>query len=305
MKHLLLALLATLSVGTAQARETITLAYSWTAADNAANFYRALVDEANKQSTPYTFVFDAKPGAGGTVAANYTNNNTSNTLWINSSAGFIRPNLFPAESHSMADFCSILPMCVSPFVISSAKYKTWKDVPRDAKLSIGMSGLGTTTHLVSLQIAKNYPNMQVVPFKSTSEALLNVLNGTVDFSVGFHGDSEQYTKPGAVKQVYWLGQTGDVSIKGTELLSNQGFDKNLASMSTPQQIFASRKMTDVKFQEIRKILVEASRAKTVRDANATDNCIPNNQMPDAQLDNWFNSQVVQWRRLTQGVKLDR
>ena len=304
MNKLLALMLVTLSL-TVSAKENITLAYSWTAADNAANFYRALTEEANKQQSSYTFVFDAKPGAGGTVAANYTNNNPSTTLWINSSAGFIRPNLFPAESHSMADFRSILPMCVSPFVISSARYKTWKEVPRDAKLSIGMSGLGTTTHLVSLQIAKNYPNMQVVPFKSTSEALLNVLNGSVDFSVGFHGDSEQYTQPGAVKKIYWLGQTGTTSIKGTELLSNQGFNKDLASMSTPQQIFASRKMSEAKFHEIRKILVEASRAKSVRDANAADNCIPNNQMPDAQLDDWFNSQLVQWRRLTQGVKLDK
>jgi tripartite-type tricarboxylate transporter receptor subunit TctC len=304
MKKLLAVLLATLSL-TATAKETITLAYSWGPGDNAANFYRALVSEANKLQNQYTFLFDTKPGAGGTIAANFTTNNPTNTLWINSSAGFIRPNLFPADSHSMADFRSILPMCVSPFVISSAKYKSWKEVPKDAKLSIGMSGLGTTTHLVSLQIAKSYPNMQVVPFKSTSEALLNVLNGTVDFSVGFHGDSEQYTSPGSVKQIYWLGQTGNSSIKGTELLSNQGFNKDLASMSTPQQIFASRRLPDVKFTEIRRILVDASRAKTVRDANAADNCIPNNQMPDAQLDDWFNSQLVQWRRLTQGVKLDK
>jgi tripartite-type tricarboxylate transporter receptor subunit TctC len=304
MKKILALLLSTLAL-TVSAKETITLAYSWGPGDNAANFYRALVAESNKLQNQYTFLFDTKPGAGGTVAANFTTNNPTNTLWINSSAGFIRPNLFPADSHSMADFRSILPMCVSPFVISSARYKSWKEVPKDAKLSIGMSGLGTTTHLVSLQIAKNYPNLQVVPFKSTSEALLNVLNGSVDFSVGFHGDSEQYTRPGAVKQIYWLGQTGDVSIKGTELLSNQGFSKDLASMSTPQQIFASRKLPDVKFNEIRKILVEASRAKSVRDANANDNCIPNNQMPDAQLDNWFNSQLTQWKRLTQDVKLDK
>jgi tripartite-type tricarboxylate transporter receptor subunit TctC len=307
MKKLMAILLATFSIAvTAKTtKETITLAYSWTVGDNAANYYRALTDEANKLQTPYTFVFDPKPGAGGTIAANFTTNNASNTLWINSSAAFIRPNLFPTESHSMADFRSILPMCVSPFVISSAKYKSWKEVPRDAKLSIGMSGLGTTTHLVSLQIAKNYPNMTVVPFKSTSEALLGVLSGTVDFSVGFHGDSEQYTRPGSIKQIYWLGQTGDAGIKGTELLSNQGFNKDLASMSTPQQIFASRKLSDTKFNEIRKILVEASRTKSVRDANAADNCVPNNQMPDAQLDNWYNSQIVQWRRLTQGVKLDK
>jgi tripartite-type tricarboxylate transporter receptor subunit TctC len=305
MKKLLAVVLATLSLSVLAQKENITLAYSWTAADNAANYYRALADEANKLQTQYVFLFDPKPGAGGTVAANYTTNNPTNTLWINSSAAFIRPNLFPAESHSMSDFRSILPMCVSPFVVSSARYKSWKEVPRDAKLSIGMSGLGTTTHLVSLQIAKNYPNLQVVPFKSTSEALLNVLNGSVDFSVGFHGDSEQYTRPGAVKQIHWLGQTGNVSVKGTELLINQGFSKDLASMSTPQQIFASRKIPDAKFTEIRRILVEASRTKAVRDANANDNCTPNNQMPTAELDNWYNSQIVMWRRLSATVKLDK
>lgn len=304
MKKFMAILLATLSIN-AVAKENITLAYSWGPGDNAANFYRALVAEANKIQNQYTFLFDTKPGAGGTVAANFTTNNPTTTLWINSSAGFIRPNLFPADSHSMADFRSILPMCVSPFVISSIKYKSWNEVPRDAKLSIGMSGMGTTTHLVSLQIQKNYPNLNIVPFKSTSEALLNVLNGSVDFSVGFHGDSEQYTGPGSTKQVYWLGQTGRASIKGTELLANQGFSRDLLDMSTPQQIFASRKLSDERFTSIRKILVEASRAQSVRDANAADNCVPNNQMPDNQLDAWFNGQVVQWRRLTQGVSLDK
>jgi tripartite-type tricarboxylate transporter receptor subunit TctC len=304
MKKLMAIILATLSFS-ASARETVTLAYSWTAADKAANFYRALADEANKLQTQYTFVFEPKSGAGGTVAANFTTNNASNTLWINSSAGFIRPNLFPADSHSMTDFRSILPMCVSPFVISSAKYKSWKEVPRDANLSIGMSGMGTTTHLVSLQIAKNYPNLNIVPFKSTSEALLGVLSGSVDFSVGFHGDSEQYTGTDATKRIYWLGQTGRTSIKGTELLANQGFSRELLDMSTPQQIFASRKLSEDRFNSMRKILVEASRAQSVKDANAADNCVPNNQMADSQLDSWFNGQVAQWKRLTQGVKLDK
>jgi tripartite-type tricarboxylate transporter receptor subunit TctC len=301
----LLVLLALVASFAAQARETVTLVYSWTAADNAANFYRALVDEANKIQNQYTFVFDTRPGAGGTVAARHVLANSANTLWINSSAGYIRPNLFPAESHNMADFRSILPMCVSPFVIASAKYKTWKDVPTDAKLSIGMSGLGTTTHLVSIQIAKNYPNMTIVPFKSTSEALLNVLNGALDFSVGFHGDSEQYTRSDAPRQINWLGQTGRNSIKGTELLSNQGFSRDLLDMSTPQQIFAAKTLSEDRFKSMRKVLVEASRARSVRDANAADNCVPNNQMPDNQIDAWFDSQVNQWKRLTVDVKLDK
>lgn len=304
MKKLLAIALATVALNVT-AKETITMYYSWTAADTAANFYRTLADESNKLQNKYTFIFDAKPGAGGTVAASATLNNP-NSIWINSSAAFIRPNLFPTESHNMADFRSLMPMCVAPFVISSVKYKSWREVPKDAKLSIGTSGLGVTSHLVAIQIAKNYPNMQIVPFKSTSEAFLNVLSNNVDFSVGFLGDSEQYTQStNRSKQAYWLGVTGRDSLKGVQPLISQGFAPELAQMSTPQQIFIPRKFPEEKFQEIRKTFVEAARSKSVRDANAADNCIPNNQIPTAELNNWYNSQLVLWRRLTKDIKLDK
>jgi tripartite-type tricarboxylate transporter receptor subunit TctC len=147
--------------------------------------------------------------------------------------------------------------------------------------------------------------MQIVPFKSTSDALLNVLSGNTDFSVGFFGDVEQYARPDSTRRVYLLGMTGKESIKGVPLLKNQGFPAVVADMSTPQQIFIPRKFPEEKFQEIRKIFVEAARSKSVRDANAADTCIPNNQIPTAELDNWYNSQLVMWRRLSATVKLDK
>jgi tripartite-type tricarboxylate transporter receptor subunit TctC len=304
MKKLLATLLATISLSAVAQKETVTMFYSWSPADTAANFYRTLADESNKLQNKYTFIFDAKPGAGGTVAANHVLN-TPNTIWINSSAAFIRPNLFPTESHDMSQFRSLMPMCVAPFVVTSTKYKTWKDVPKDGKLSIGISGLGATTHLVALQVASQYPNMQIVPFKSTTDALLATLSGNTDFAVGFIGDSDQYTRPDATKRVYQLGMTGKESIKGIPLLKNQGFPAVVADMSTPQQIFIPRKFPEEKFQEIRKIFVEAARSKSVRDANAADNCTPNNQIPTAELDQWFNGQLVLWRRLSATVKLDK
>jgi tripartite-type tricarboxylate transporter receptor subunit TctC len=304
MKKILVAFLAAISLNAFANKETITLVYSWSPADTAANFYRTLVDESNKLQDKYTFIFDAKPGAGGTVAANYVLN-TPNTIWINSSAAFIRPNLFPNESHDISQFKSILPMCVAPFVVASTKYKSFKDVPKDGKLNIGISGLGATTHLVALQVATQYPNMQIVPFKSTSDALLATLSGNTDFAVVFFGDVEQYARTDSVKRVYLLGMTGKESIKGVPLLKNQGFPAVVADMSTPQQIFIPRKFPEEKFQEIRKIFVEAARSKSVRDANAADTCVPNNQIPTAELDNWYNSQLVLWRRLTQGVNVSK
>jgi tripartite-type tricarboxylate transporter receptor subunit TctC len=122
VKKILALVLTAVSLSAQAQKETITMYYSWTAADTAANFYRTLADESNKLQNKYNFIFDAKPGAGGTVAASATLNNP-NSVWINSSAAFIRPNLFPTESHNMADFRSLMPMCVAPFVVTSIKYK--------------------------------------------------------------------------------------------------------------------------------------------------------------------------------------
>jgi tripartite-type tricarboxylate transporter receptor subunit TctC len=284
------------------AKETVTSVYSWTAADTASNFHRTLAEEANKIQNRYRFVFDARPGAGGSIAANHVLNN-SNTILATASAFYIRPNFFPNESHDLGAFKELMPQCSAPALISSTKYKSWSEVPADRPLTIGVSGLGTTTHLIATQVAKRYPQMTVVPFKSTSEALLSVLSGNTDFAVGFVGDSEQYTQANVAKRVYWLGMTGKQSIKGIPLLMNQGFPAVVADMSTPQQIFIPRKFPEEKFQEIRKIFVEAARSRSVRDANAADTCIPNNQMPTAELDNWYNSQIVMWRRLCATVKL--
>lgn len=303
MKHLLLALTLAISIISAHAQENITLVYSWTAGDTAANFYRALANEANKLQNKYNFIVDYKPGAGGTVAANATLANANNALWLNSSAAFIRPNLYPNDSHDITAFRTLMPMCMVSFVAISSKYRSWNEVPKNAKLTIGMTGLGTTTHLVSIQIAKNFPNMIVIPFKSTSEALVNVLSGAIDFSIGVHSDSEQYTINTQPRQIYWLGQTGRQSIKATELLVNQGFSQDLGNMNAPHQIFAARKMSEDRFRELRGVLVEAARAQSVISASLAANCIPGSQLPDIQLDTWFSSQQNQWKRLTQGLVL--
>jgi tripartite-type tricarboxylate transporter receptor subunit TctC len=169
MKKLLLSLILSALSTTVVAKETVTIVYSWTPADTAANFHRTLAEEANKIQNRYRFVFDARPGAGGSIAANHVLNN-SNTVLATASAFYIRPNFFPNESYDINAFKQLMPQCSAPALISSSKYKTWKEVPTDRPLTIGVSGLGTTTHLIATQVAKRYPQMTVVPFKKIGRA---------------------------------------------------------------------------------------------------------------------------------------
>ena len=288
---------------TATAKETVTIIYSWTASDPAANYDRTIVDEANKLQDKYTFVFDAKPGAGGSIAANYVLT-TPNTILATSSAFFIRPNFYPTESHDVNNFKEILPKCTAPISVASAKYKSWAEVPTDRPLNIGISGLGTTTHLVATQIISKYPNMQIVPFKSTSEALIATLSSQIDFAVGFIGDSESWTKENDNgKRVYILGLTGANPVKQYPTFISQGFPSTLSIMSSPNQLLIPRTVSNEKFKEWREILFKASKAKSVRDAYAVDYCVPTDTMPDADIQPWYNSLVVRWRKISSTVTL--
>ena len=212
MKKTLAAILLASTAFVAVAKENIVIYYSWTAADTAANFHRVLADEANKIQDKYNFVFDVKPGAGGSIAANHVLNQP-NAILATASAFFIRPNFFPNESHDISKFQELFPQCSAPAVITSKKYRTWADVPADRPVSIGMSGMGTTTHLIAAQIAKKYPNLTIVPFKSTSEAILSVLSDSTDMAVNFMGDSAQYVE---ANKLHVLGATGSKTGGGSK-----------------------------------------------------------------------------------------
>jgi tripartite-type tricarboxylate transporter receptor subunit TctC len=297
----LTALIFSFFVTVTQAKETVTIIYAWSAADAAANFHRQLALEANRIQDRFNFVFDTRPGAGGSIAANYVLN-TPNHILATASAFYIRPNFFPTESHDLNRFRGLFPACSAPAVISSKRYRNWSEVPTNTRLTIGMSGLGTTTHLIAYQLTKKFPQLTIVPFKSTTEALMAVVNETTDFSVNFLGDSAQYLE--GKNRVYQLGVTGNQTVNGIVPLSQQGFTRDLELMNVPAQLVVPLTTSDAKVKELRDIFVRAGRANTVAEAYKMDYCQSINQMPDSEIASWYARQVSDWRRLTQGIRLE-
>lgn len=299
MKKLIAILLAASST-LAMAAENITIYYSWSASDTAANFHRTLADEANKIQDKYNFVFDTKPGAGGSIAANHVLTRP-NSIVATASAFFIRPNFFPNESHDIGQFRELFPQCAAPAAITSKKFKSWKDVPTNQPVTIGMSGMGTTTHLIAAQLAKKYPNLVIVPFKSTSDALLSVLSDSTDMAVNFLGDSAQYVE---TKKINVLGITGPKTVAGVSTLSSQGFTKDLEVMDVPAQLLVPVSFPEDRAKEIRDIFLKAGRSQAVLDSYKPDYCQSNNQMADKDLQPWYQKQTADWKKLTTGVKIN-
>ena len=299
MMKMLTTIVFTCLTVSAFAKETVTIIYGWSPSDNAANYNRTLVAEANRIQDKYTFIFDTKPGAGASIAAQYVLANPD-TILSTSPAFWIRPNFFPNESHDVSKYRELMPLCDPAMHISSKKYQSWKDVPTDKPLSMGVSGLGTTSHLIALEITKKYPNITIIPFKSTTEAIVSVLSDVTDFSVNFNGDTEQYVVVGKLNV---LGITGSSPDGKLPMLINNGFPKILGSISVPAHLIVPNSIPESKFKEWREILVKAARSEEVRASFTVDHCAPINQMPDNKIDAWFDKENTLWKGIASGVTL--
>ena len=223
---------------------------------------------------------------------------------MTSGAYWLRPNFYPAQSYDVNEFRTIMTQCSVPFAVASGKYSAWKEVPKDRPITIATSGLGVVSHLVALEIIKNYPaGTTVVPFKSTTDALVATLGNQVDVVVGFVGDVEKYSSETSKAKLNILGTTGPNYVGKYPNLSSQGFPVALAKMNTPYNFMVPRSFPEAKAREIREILLQVENKKSVRDSYALDYCQPF-QIPEKELAHWWDDQNRYWTSLTVGVKLD-
>jgi len=300
MRNLFALILLCASV-VSQAKESITIIYAYNIADSVANYHRALTIEANSTQDKYLFIFDARPGAGGAIASNYVLN-TPNTILAHSTAFFIRPNVYPKESYDLSSFKELFNHCTASMAVTSAKYKTWKEVPAKT-VTVGISGLGVTTHLAALQLQKSFPNMDIIPFKSTTDSMFSMIGENTDFHIGFISEAEQWTKKnkGAVNI---LGITGTKAVSGYSTLVSEGFPQAFAQMDVGHHLVVPvGRFSEEKARELYDIFSKAAKARSVRDAYAVDFCNPA-ETPYVELQNWYSFHTEYWKKLSAGINLE-
>lgn len=285
----------------AQATETITLVYAWGPGDSVANYHRTLANEANKIQDKYNFLVDYRPGAGGAIASNYVLKESSNIL-AHSTAFFVRPNVYPNESYDLNLFKEQYVHCMAPMAVTSSKFKTWKDVP-NTRVTVGISGLGVTTHLAALQLQKKYPNMDIIPFKSTSDSMMSMAAGQTDFHIGFISEAEQWTKQGSKVAVSVLGITGSKVINGYPTLISEGFPAVFAQMNVGHHLVVPVKFDSAKAKEMHEIFTKAAQTASVKAAYAVDYCEPQTVTYD-NLPKFFSFHTEYWKKLSTGIKVD-
>lgn len=298
-----LALLVALVSFAAVAKEQVTIFYAWGPGDSVANYHRTLAAEANKIQNKYNFLFDTKPGAGGVIATRHVLSNASDSILAHSTAFFVRPVVFPNESYDLTKFKEQYVHCMAPMAVTSTKYKSVKDVPANA--SVGISGLGVTTHLAAVELQKKYPQLNIVPFKSTNDSMLSMVSGQTDLHIGFISEAEQWSKENTTsdRKVTVLGITGSKVVNGYQPLVNQGFDKSFADMNVGHHLVIPTTVDENKRKELYEIFAKAARSETVRAAYAVDYCEPQS-VPYTGLDKFFEFHTGYWKKLASQVKIN-
>jgi tripartite-type tricarboxylate transporter receptor subunit TctC len=298
MKKILFAFTLLMS-STTWAQTVISIVWPFGMGDTQAQYSRSLIEELNRNQNKYKFVLENRPGAGATIGAKWVGSNP-NAILSSSTAFFVRPNFYPADSHRAEDFQPLMTQCAAPMLIVSKRYQSWQQIDPKQAVSVGISGLGATSHLMAEQIKKKYPNAVIVPYKGTREASIDAISGNLDMSVAFLGEVEGFLDK---KDLYALGITGPRSVRKIPTLESQGF-LGTGEIVNMHSLIVPRSMPVEQYQELRKLVTRASRVAEVQRAYSVDYCEDSN-LSSKQTSTWFEQQISLWKRLSQGVSIGK
>jgi len=201
----------------ASAQTTVNIVWPFSIAGADTAMIRQIIDNANSKQSKYVFVYENRPGAGGTIAAKVVHDSKTLTVLSHSSSFYIRPNLYQ-ESHNVKDFTLIGEFCSKqPMAVFSKKYSNVNDFA-GKNISIGINP-GGITQLVSMAIQKNKNiNLLEIAYKGTPEASSDMVFGHTDASVDFLGPTSLSRMPSDIKIV---GITGERNIPGYATFKSQ------------------------------------------------------------------------------------
>ena len=153
-----------------------------------------LTGQAISKNTGQPFIIEARTGAGGTIAHSYVLSTPADgyTLLVDSSSHTSVPALMAnLPFDTLRDFSGVTTLIENPITMvtaTSTGFKTVSDLVAAAKakpgsLSFASAGVGTSTHISAEKFRMGAGFEAVhIPFKSTTEALTEIMGGRMDFT---------------------------------------------------------------------------------------------------------------------------
>ena len=297
IKKLLFVILITISSAAISA-EKISLVWGFSPASQHASNYRVLLSEVNRIQSKYNFVIDVKPGAGGAIAANHVLKNPNTTLTGASSTFFIRANFDKTTGYNLNQFQPVIVQSIgSPVALYSNKYQTLDNSKKSDSITIGMSGFGSHSNLLSTIFSNTYPNVRDVNYTSLVPANIDAMGQHIDFAWDWLATSESAVNAG---KGHIIGITGIKSIKGYKTFSSQGI-KGFEKASINRAIFASVDMSPERLIEFHELFKTANQLLQLKVLYEKDYATPVSFSKD-QANAWYLDEAKFWTEQSNKVK---
>ncbi len=304
MKRLFAFLFALIAL-TAQAQPTkVPGVWGWIPTSTQGTYIRAILEEANKNQNKYEFVFENKPGAGGSIAARHVLGQPGTAVLAGSAAHFVRPYLYPDTSYKLAEFKPVMVMGMSPATLVT-KGKTLEQLLAQPKINFATAGTGSTIHLMAEAFAKEikqkYPNKDIVMvhFSNSNEAFLSVMGGHTDASFEFLGDARGKATP----ETTLVGLTGHKKVEGITPLKDRGFN-DMADLQGIFAFYVPAATPQATVDELQRIFLKAEQAERVQRLYQTDYATKEAYMTrPGDLTKWYNDLIKRFEHYTKGIEV--
>jgi len=295
LKKLLTSFLLVLAT-TSYAKERVIAMWPFTPASTQGSYFRAILEQANKEQDKYEFVFENKTGAGGAIATqDIATVRTGTRILAHSAAYFARPFLYTDTPYNFEQFKPLMVMGFAPAALIT-KNKTLDQLLAQKKINVSTSGAGSSTHLLSEAFFKQYKegrDIVMVHYRDSNEAAKDVIGGQVDVSFEFLGDAKARGD-----LVTIVGITGKSRIENFKLLPNM---EDLVGIFA---IYAPKDMPTGQIAEIQTMLLKAEKHNLVQTLYKKDYTYKDyNMTVPSDLTSWYTHTIKQFEIYTKGIKL--
>jgi tripartite-type tricarboxylate transporter receptor subunit TctC len=295
LKILLTSFLLVLAT-TSYAKERVIAMWPFTPASTQGSYFRAILEQANKEQDKYEFVFENKTGAGGAIATqDIATVRTGTRILAHSAAYYARPFLYTDTPYNFEQFKPLMVMGFAPAALIT-KNRTLDQLLAQKKINVSTSGAGSSTHLLAEAFFKQYKegrDIVMVHYRDSNEAAKDVIGGQVDASFEFLGDAKARGD-----LITIVGITGKSKIENFKLLPNM---EDLVGIFA---IYAPKDMPTGQVNEIQTMLLKAEKHNLVQTLYKRDYTYKDYSMTvPSDLNSWYAHNIKQFEIYTKGIKL--
>ena len=270
------------------------------------DFLARLIAPKLGEALKETVVIDNRPGAGGTVGADFVAKSAPDgqTLLLSDSGAYsISPALYPKLSYTTKDLAPVINLAIfGNVLVANSKLPANNMVEllaleksQPGKLSYGSSGNGASPHLTA-ELFKTATGIRMthVPYKGSGPAINDLVSGHIDVMFTGYATVSGLIKSGRLKPLAVTSQNRLASLPDTATVAEAGFSGFSSYIS--QGVFAPAATPKDRVQRLNREIAAVLRHPEVIEKMRQSSLEPHDNTPE-QFSNWLQVQSQQWAKI--------